>query len=127
MLAGFLSAFRNRAYLGLLGLAFLSFSGSLLVADKAARDRALGLESPSTALLAWVLLAACLLCFFLALVFAVRETARRLRDIREQHQAAADALLAMAQARREREGQDHPEEPPEDGPAEEDGAEGAEQ
>jgi hypothetical protein len=127
MLAGFLSAFRNRGYLGWLGLAFLSFSGSLLAADRAGQARALGADGASMALLAKILLAFCLLCFLLALVFAVRETARRLRDIREQHQAAADALLAMARARREGGERETREEPLEEGPEQRNRGEGAEE
>ena len=103
MVAGWLSAFRNRAYLGWLGLAFLALSGSLLAHDRARQAQVLGVASPQVSLLAKILLLVCLLSFVLALVAAVRETARRLRDIRDRHRAAEEALLAMMQARREKE------------------------
>jgi len=101
MVVGWLTAFRNRAYLGWLGFAFLTFSGSLLSASRANQDRALGIANPQLALLAKVFLAACLLCFLFAVIAAVRETSRRLQDIRARHQAAEEALLSMIQAQRE--------------------------
>ena len=92
MVAGWLSAFRNRAYLGWLGCAFLTLSASLLSHGR----------SP---LAATILLVVCLLCFLLALVAAVRETKRRVHEIRERHAAAEEAMLAMIQASREKEQQ----------------------
>lgn len=106
MVAGWLSAFRNRAYLGWLGFAFLTFSASLLAAARASQDQALGMANPHMALLAKVLLGACALCFLLALVAAAQETSRRLQDIRTRHQAAEEALLAMMQAQQRRDGPD---------------------
>jgi len=119
LVAGWLSAFRNRAYLGWLGFAFLSFSASLLAANKASMDRALGTTNPHMALLAKVLLVACAVCFVVALVAAVQETSRRLRDIRSRHQAAEEAMLAMIRAQRERQEQASAEGAEEDEPTEE--------
>jgi TRAP-type C4-dicarboxylate transport system permease small subunit len=109
MVAGWLSAFRNRAYLGLLGLAFLMLSGSLLAADRASAMQALGGPAdPKMALAATVLLAGCVVSFAAALLAALRETARRVREVRERHEAAEQAMLEMIRASQEREQQERP-------------------
>jgi uncharacterized membrane protein YcjF (UPF0283 family) len=54
-------------------------------------------------LAAQALLVVCIVCFVLAAVMAVQESIRRLHELRERHQAAEEALLAMVQASREKE------------------------
>lgn len=103
MLAGWLSAFRNRFYLGWLGLAFLSLAGAIWGSGRAEAARALGGSDPRATLLAQVLFIVCVVAFLLALVSAVRETGRRVREIKERHAAAEEALLAMIRASRDRE------------------------
>jgi TRAP-type C4-dicarboxylate transport system permease small subunit len=103
MLAGWLSAFRHRAYLGWLGLAFLTLSGSILAHDKVKVAQELGAAAPQLRLAAQALLVVCAVCFVLAVVMAVQESIRRLRELRERHEAAEEALLAMVQASREKE------------------------
>ena len=102
MLAGWLSAFRHRAYLGWLGLAFLTLSGSILAHDKVKVAQDLGAAAPQMRLAAQALLVVCAVCFVLAVVMAVQESIRRLHELRERHQAAEEALVAMAQASREK-------------------------
>ena len=102
MLAGWLSAFRHRAYLGCLGLAFLTLSGSILAHDKVKVAQDLGAAAPQMSLVAQVLLVVSAVCFVLAVVTAVQESIRRLHELRERHRAAEEALMAMTQASRER-------------------------
>ncbi|MBE9566007.1 MAG: hypothetical protein IMF16_04585 [Proteobacteria bacterium] len=102
MLAGWLSAFRHRAYLGWLGLAFLTLSGSILAHDKVKVAQDLGAAAPQMRLVAQALLVVCAVCFVLAVVMALQESIRRLHELREQHRAAEEALVAMAQASREK-------------------------
>jgi len=104
MVAGWITAFRNRAYLGLLGIAFLILAGSLLALGKARAAQEIGGPSAQIVLLARILLAACMLSFLLAAVAAVRETARRLREIRASYREAEDAVLEMVKASLEKEG-----------------------
>lgn len=101
MIAGWVSGFRNRSYLGWLGLAFLCLSGYLLFRDKVVTAHELGASNPGAARVAHALFVASLLAFLLSLVAAVRETARRIRAIQTSHQAAEEALLAMIRAGRE--------------------------
>jgi len=103
MVAGWLSAFRNRAYLGWLGLSFLSLSGYLLSIDRVRAAHDLGMRNPGAALAAKAFLIAWAASFLLSLLFAARETRRRIREIRAGHRAAEEALLEMIQAARERE------------------------
>jgi len=98
MLAGWLSAFRNRAYLGWLGLGFMALSAYLLAYDRARTEITMGLPDAGAVLGQKVALVVVLACFVLALITAVRETGRRIRTIRESHQAAEEAMLAMIQA-----------------------------
>lgn len=103
MLAGWLSAFRNRAYLGWLGGAFLALSGYLIFRDRAVVAQEMETSDPQAVLLANLCLGAAALAFVLALVAATLETTRRIRAIQERHRAAEDALLAVIHAARERE------------------------
>ena len=98
MVAGWLTAFRNRAYLGLLGLGFLTISGFLLALAKARAAEELGADSSQIVLLARLLFGVCLLLFLLAAVAAIRETARRMREIRTGYREAEEAMLEMVQA-----------------------------
>ena len=98
MVAGWLAAFRNRAYLGLLGLGFLAISGFLLSLANARAAEDLGADNSQAVLLARVLFAACVLLFLLAAVAAIRETARRMRAIRTSYREAEEAMLEMVQA-----------------------------
>jgi len=101
MVAGWVTAFRNRAYLGWLGFAFVCLSGFLWTGSRA---RDLGVpDNRQMLLLARVLLGVCLLSFALAGVAAVRETTRRLREIRDGYRAAEEALVEIVRASREKE------------------------
>ncbi len=109
MLAGWLSAFRNRAYLGWLGLAFLCISGYVLAVDRTRAAHELGLSGAGTGQAARALLAVCIISFVLSLLSAARETVRRIRDIQAGHRAAEEALLAMISAERDGEEEREPE------------------
>lgn len=103
MVAGWMSAFRNRAYLGLLGLSFLALSGFFLSAGRVRAAQELSIDAPGMLLLARTLLVACLVFFLLAAAAAARETARRLREIRTSHREAEEAMLEMFKAAAEKE------------------------
>ncbi len=103
MVAGWITAFRNRAYLGFLGLAFLILAGSLSALARARAAQEIGEPSAQMVLLTRVLLAACLLSFLLAVVTAAQETARRLREIRTGYREAEEAMLEMVKASLEKE------------------------
>jgi hypothetical protein len=103
MLAGWLSAFRNRGYLGWLGFAFVTLSGSLFAAQRARDAQVMGGADPQMALVAQVLLVVCAMSFVVSVIAAARETARRIREIRERYLAAEEAMLEMVRASRERE------------------------
>jgi hypothetical protein len=95
MLAGWLSAFRNRAYLGWLGLAFMAVSGYLMAYDVAQNAKTYSLPIGGAALAQKICLLICAIAFLLAVMAAARETRRRLREIKEGHRAAEEALLEM--------------------------------
>ena len=101
LLAGWLSGFRHRSYVGWLGLAFLALGGFLLALAKQKEAQEMGAPDPRWAMAMKVLLFVWLAAFLIALVAAVRETSRRLRELRESHQAAAEGLLEMLRASRE--------------------------
>lgn len=103
MLAGWLSAFRNRAYLGWLGLAFMAVSGYLMEYDVAQNAKTYSLPIGGAALAQKVCLLVCAIAFLLAVIAAVRETRRRLREIKESHRAAEEALLEMLKSSAARE------------------------
>jgi len=102
MLAGWLSAFRNRAYLGWLGLAFMSMSGLLLSLDRIQMARQFGLPVGGAMAARMAFGVVTVLAFMLALVAAARETKRRIREIQEGHRAAEEALLEMLRASAEK-------------------------
>ena len=116
MLAGWLSAFRNRAYLGWLGLAFMSVSGYLFALDHLRLAHQLKQPHAGASIAANAFLIVCLVAFLLSLLTAVQETLRRIREIKGSHRAAEEALLAMMQAAHEREKRGDQPRPPEQGP-----------
>jgi hypothetical protein len=103
LLAGWFTGFRNRSYVGWLGLAFLVLAGSVMAGAKAKEAQDLAMASPGLAIAAKALLFAAVVAFLLSAVSAIRETARRLRQIKESHDAAAEGLLELMRAARERE------------------------
>ena len=120
MIAGWLSAFRNRAYLGWLGLAFVTFGGCLLAADKADAARVLGGSGHQFVLWARVLLTASVVSGLLAVISALQETRRRLRELQQRHREAAEAMLELMKAQLEKEaegdaGKPDGESPPDEG------------
>jgi hypothetical protein len=118
MVAGWVTAFRNRGYLGLLGVAFLILAGFLLVLGRARATQETGAASAQMVLLSRVLLAACILSFLLAVISAARETARRLREIRTGYREAEEAMLDMVKASLEKEAEADSEPTRRDGPSE---------
>jgi len=120
MLAGWLSALRNRAYLGWLGLAFVTFGGSLLAADKAEVAQALGASGHQFVLWARVLFVTSIISGLLAAMSALQETRRRLRELHQRHRDAAEAMLDLMKAQPEKEAEGDPgksneESPPDEG------------
>ncbi|MCJ7822873.1 MAG: hypothetical protein MUQ26_07350, partial [Armatimonadetes bacterium] len=103
MVAGWITAFRNRGYLGLLGVAFLMLAGFLLALGRARATQDTGEASDQIILLSRVLLAVCILAFTLAIVSAARETSRRLREIRQGYREAEEAMLDIVKASLEKE------------------------
>jgi hypothetical protein len=107
MLAGWLVAFRNRPYLGALGVFFLALAASLMIYDRAGGASLAVAGRAGTAIapgMKWALRGTVLLAviaFISAVVMAVQETRQRLRDVRIHYQAAAEALMAMSQAKDE--------------------------
>lgn len=98
MVAGWLTAFRNRHYLGLLGLAFLSLSASLLCGAKAKEAREFGQAVGRLAFWGKGLLLVFAVLVVCAMVAAVSETRRRIRELQESHRAAEEALLEIFKA-----------------------------
>jgi ABC-type Fe3+ transport system permease subunit len=96
--AGWIAGFRNRSYVGWLGLAFLALAGFLLALGKAQAAREFGGDSSPFGTIATVLLVLGIALFLVALVAAVRETSRRLQELRESHEAAAEGLLELLRA-----------------------------
>lgn len=107
LLAGWASGFRNRSYVGWLGIAFLALAGWVMVAAKAKEAKDLHLASPGLLVAANVFLLCGAGAFLLAAASAVRETARRLREMRQSHDEAAQGLLEFVRASHER-GEDAP-------------------
>jgi hypothetical protein len=98
MVAGWVTAFRNRSYLGLLGLALLGVSGALLCASKAKEMKDMGLPAPKLVTATHGLLALAAVLGLCALVTAVQETRRRIRELQEGHRAEEEALLEIMRA-----------------------------
>jgi Zn-dependent protease len=98
-----MTGFRHRSYVGWLGLAFVGLAGFVLALARASEAQELGARDPAMEWLVRVLLAVWLGSFLVAAVTAVRETARRLRELRRGHIEAAEALLELARASHEAE------------------------
>ena len=103
MLAGWITAFRNRSYLGWLGAFFMSLSGYLIAYDSGQSARSVGLEPGGAVLAQKAFLVVCAIALVLAVVAAVRETLRRIREIQAGQRAAEEAMLAVMQASLEKE------------------------
>jgi len=114
MVAGWAVAFRNRYYLALLGLFFLTLAGALLAADKVRHAQQFGASEPGLATLAKALFISAAVFMALALVAAVQEVRRRLAEMRESYRAAEEAFMAMAQAAKEKQEAAKAEEPSHD-------------
>ena len=121
LLAGWVTGYRHRAYVGWLGLAFFALAGFLLALGRVRDVEAIGGSDPRMAILVKVLLLVWVGALLLAAGTAVAETLRRLRELREGHQEAAEALLEMVRVTRERREKSEEGESPEEGePAGED-------
>ena len=101
LLAGWVTGFRHRAYVGWLGLAFCVLAGFLLALGRVREAEEIGGSDPRMAMLVKVLLFVWVAALMLAAGTAVAETLRRLRELRNGHQEAAEALVEMVRARRE--------------------------
>jgi hypothetical protein len=102
LLAGWVSGFRNRSYVGWLGLAFLGLSGFLLAAARARAAQEMGHPEPGMAAVGKALLLLWIVALLLSALSAVRETARRLREVRASQEEAAQGLLELVRASRQR-------------------------
>ncbi len=100
LIAGWLSGFRNRGYLGWLGLAFVCLAGAIWASGEAELAREMGAAANRPMRLGQVLLGVCVVAFVLAVLSAVQETQRRVREIRARHEAAEEALIEMLRAQR---------------------------
>ncbi len=100
LLAGWITGFRNRAYVGWLGLAFLALAGFLLALGTLRETEGLGGSDPRMRLLVKVLLVVWVGALLLSAAAAVRETLRRLTELRASHEAAAEAFLEMTRVSR---------------------------
>lgn len=110
LVAGWATGFRNRSYVGWLGAAFIALAVSLWGLGQVRAAQEVGAQNPRMALLSTSFFFACIVCFLLAAVSAVREAAHRLREMRAHHEEAAETMLAMIRASREREEEPHSEE-----------------
>ena len=108
LIAGWITGFRNRAYVGWLGLAFLALAAFLLVLGKHKEAQETGAADPRLATAVKVLLLVWVAAFVLSMVAAVRETSRRLKELRASHETAAEGLLEIMQASREHEARPGP-------------------
>ncbi len=108
LIAGWISGFRNRAYVGWLGLAFLALAGFLLALGKHKEAQQTGATDPRLATAVKVLLFAWVAAFVVSMVAAVRETSRRLKELRANHEAAAEGLLEIVRTSKEREARSGP-------------------
>jgi hypothetical protein len=103
LLAGWITGFRNRSYVGWLGLAFVGLAGFLVAAGKVREAKELGGTNLGMAALGKLLIVVWVGALVLSAVSAVKETTRRLREIRAGHEAATEGLLEMMRASQERE------------------------
>ena len=117
LIAGWISGFRNRSYVGWLGLAFLALSGFLVALGKVREAQEFGASNPRLGLVAKALFVVWVGAFVLALVAALRETSRRLKDLRTSHEAEAEGFLEIVRATQEKEGEALPEKSEEAGSA----------
>jgi len=100
MVAGWVVAFRNRPYLGLLGLSFLSLAGYVLAREAVRRAQEARLSAPGLTWLEVAALVATLLLFVASFWAAVQESRRRMREVREHFRAAEDAFTTLMEAER---------------------------
>jgi hypothetical protein len=105
---GFLRAFRERIYLGLLGLSFLALAANMLVA------------APALTWLKWLLWGLTALFFIGAVFCAVLQTLARMRLIRERHAGLEREMREYLEQLKQRTGQAE-EKPPGEAPTGEDG------
>jgi len=117
LIAGWVAGFRNRSYVGWLGLAFLALSGFLVALGKVREAQEFGMSSPRLALLTKLLLLVWIGAFVLAFVAAVRETSQRLKELRASHEAAAEGFLEIVRAAQQKEGEAQAEQPAGEGSA----------
>jgi uncharacterized membrane protein YhaH (DUF805 family) len=103
LLAGWFTGFRNRSYVGWLGLAFVILAASVMAGAKAKEAKDLGLASAGLATTAKALLLVTAAAFLVSAVSAIQETVRRLREIKQSHEAAAEGFLELMRAAREKE------------------------
>ncbi len=89
LLAGFITQFRDKGYMGLLGMSFLVLAVSAWVSRVSvpARTGALGAAG---------------VLFFLAIISAVLHTRASLAEIRLRHKAFEEQMLAMLEVEREK-------------------------
>ena len=109
LLVGWFVAFRARTYVGWLGLSFLSLALMF------------HLRRAELIVKVWPFVLATGFFFLLAFIAAAKETAQRLRSLRESHRAAEEAFLEMVKAglakQEEKGGPQQEVAPPQDGQA----------
>jgi len=104
LVTGWFVGFRNRGYVGWLGVAFIALAGFLLSVARNRQAQELGAVDPRLAILTKVLLFVWLAALVASLGAAIGETRRRLKELKESHQAAAEGFLEAMRAAREGKG-----------------------
>ncbi len=102
MVAGWWVAFRNRPYLGLLGLSFLALAAYLAARERVAVAKAAGATDLMMVRVEIAALVVCAALFVAATIAAVQESRRRLAEVREHFRAAEEGLMAMMEAEQRR-------------------------
>jgi len=104
LIVGFLRQFRERGYVGWLGLCFMALAGAAFISSR--MHEAMRLQQKALAAAAMqqrnIVMAVAGILFVISFISAVQQTRQRIADIKRRQESIEEQMLAMLEVEREK-------------------------